>query len=392
MHPRLLLVAAMAALMLGGCDGESGPALPDRGGDSGGTTDTGGERGPAGDSAAGDSAADTLGPDALLCGGVSCDDKLACTEDLCVATGCTNKVKAGFCVIDNTCVKDGDKEGGPGSCRACDAAKSTSAWTEDVSLCASAGLTCVTSACNSGICSTTLAKGYCLISNVCVKHGDANPKNACRVCDITISTTGYQNGTDGTACADDGLGCTDDVCKTGACADPIKSGRCLISGACFYKDELSALQDCRVCLPTSSSTAWSTVADGTKCTDDGISCTTDTCKAGACVNALATGYCKINNTCYTSGATSSTSECQGCVPSSSTTSWSNKANGASCTADALSCTSDSCQGGVCSHKLMSNRCLINGACYSSGALSKTGPCQGCTPAVSASASMRAGRG
>ncbi len=380
-----LVAVAIAALVLGGCNGETAQPGPDNGpaGDTTIPRDASGDSGPVGD--AGDGAvADTYGPDALLCGGVSCDDKLACTQDLCVASGCLNKVKPGYCVINKTCYKEGDKQGGSGSCRKCDTSKSTTAWTDDVSLCAASGLTCTSTTCSAGTCKTELNKDYCLISNVCIKHGATNPKNACRVCDVNLSTTSYQNITDGSACAADGLACTDDVCKTGACAHPLKAGYCKIGSHCYYKGELSALQDCRVCSPSKSATAWSTVPDGTKCTDDGVSCTTDSCKAGKCVNALAPGYCKINNTCYKSGHTSPKSECQGCVPSKSPSGWSNKPAGSKCTADSLSCTSDTCDKGACTHKLMSSRCLIGGKCYVTGASSPGMSCQGCNPSVSTS--------
>ena len=375
-----ILSAALSALVLGGCEVEDGPPP-----DAAGHDALAGDAGDVGaQEAGGDGAVDLPVVDSLLCGGVSCNDKLACTEDLCVASGCMNTIKPGYCVIDKKCYKDGDKEGGPGSCRACDTSKSNSAWTEDVSLCASSGLSCVVTTCSAGLCKTSLNSGYCLVNNVCVKDGQTNPKNACKVCSTYLSTTSYQDDVDGTACGADGLGCTADVCKAGVCTHPLKAGHCLINGSCFYKGELSALQDCRVCEPSTSSTAWSKVADGTSCTDDGVTCTADVCKAGACAHTLAAGFCKISNTCYKSGATSPTSECQGCVPAQSTTAWSKKPNGASCTADALSCTSDTCQSGACTHKLMSGSCLISGTCYVSGAGHPSTPCQGCNPVISQS--------
>ena len=382
----LLMAAALAALVLGGCNGESEQPPLDNGpaGDTAVPGDASGERtdsdGPGGD---GSGAADT-GPDSLLCGGLSCDDKLKCTDDLCVASGCLNKIKTGHCLINKACYNDGDKQGGASSCRKCDSTTSNTAWTEDVSLCASSGQSCTTTKCSAGACKSELVTGYCLISNVCIKHGAADPKNSCRVCNTSMSTTSYQNLSDGAACTSDGLGCTTDVCKAGACNHTLTSGRCKIAGHCYYKGELSALQDCRICEPQKSATSWSTVANGTKCTDDGVACTTDTCQAGKCQNALAAGYCKISNSCYVSGHTSPSSECKGCVPSQSKTSWTNKPGGTKCTADALSCTSDTCQGGVCSHKLMTSRCLIGGKCYVTGAGPPTLPCRGCNPSKSTS--------
>jgi MYXO-CTERM domain-containing protein len=50
--------------------------------------------------------------------------------------------------------------------------------------------------------------------------------------------------------------------------------------------------------------------------------------------------------------------------------------------DGLSCTTDSCSGGTCAHTINAGSCSISGACYASGAPSPSDPCFTCQPAVS----------
>ncbi len=66
--------------------------------------------------------------------------------------------------------------------------------------------------------------------------------------------------------------------------------------------------------------------DSGKCTthqdcDDGLTCTTDTCKEGACSHALQPNACLIGKQCYASGAAHPASPCHLCDPSHSTTSF-----------------------------------------------------------------------
>ncbi len=60
---------------------------------------------------------------------LSCDDGLDCTEDHCDTNGhCQHVVQPGYCMIGNTCYKDGDKS--PGNpCKVCDSSKARDEWT-----------------------------------------------------------------------------------------------------------------------------------------------------------------------------------------------------------------------------------------------------------------------
>ena len=383
-----VLWGGLLAVALAGCPGEDNPPpavdqkvspADVRDGSSDGAKDAAGEAGDAANDASGEDSVD-----AALCGGVSCDDKLACTADVCASSGCINTVKSGHCLINKTCYKEGAANAS-GPCQKCDTTTSNTGWTDTDSLCPGSSLSCVSAKCTSGKCDTKIQSGFCVVSGVCVKDGAANPKNACRTCDTKKSVSSYQNAADGAACTDDNLTCTADTCKTGQCTHAITSGYCLIGGVCYLKGELNPLVACQACDPTKSTSAWSTQADGATCADDGLSCTTDGCKSGKCVHQVTSGSCVINSTCHKSGAQNPKSECQSCEPTTSTTSWSSKSNGTACTADSYSCTSDVCQSGTCAHTLKSGNCLIGGKCYSSGTKQPGKDCVSCVPSKSTSA-------
>ena len=325
--------------------------------------------------------ADSAG-EALICGGKNCNDGLSCTKDLCLASGCSNQLLPGHCLIDKACYKD-QQQKGSGSCQRCDSASSTSAWTDDVSLCSDDGLGCTTTTCASGACQNSLSSGYCLVAGSCVLQGAADPKNGCRVCDVTKSTSSFQSKSNGSSCSDDGLSCTTDSCQAGVCSHKLKSGYCKLNGACYYQNEINPQNACQYCKPAVA-TAWSHRPDGAKCTEDGLSCTDDVCKAGACVNLPKAGHCLIGGSCFASGKTSPTAECRRCDPKLSTSAWSNKPTGSSCSPDKLGCTNDVCQGGACSHKLKAGHCLIGGSCLAKGAAHPSKACHGCNPAKSTS--------
>jgi hypothetical protein len=70
------------------------------------------------------------GPEAGLACTNTCDDGLFCTTDTCIAGVCKSTLKPGYCVIGNTCYRDGDTKPGD-TCQACTAATSTSLWTPE---------------------------------------------------------------------------------------------------------------------------------------------------------------------------------------------------------------------------------------------------------------------
>jgi hypothetical protein len=76
--------------------------------------------------------------------------------------------------------------------------------------------------------------------------------------------------------------------------------------------------------------------------DDGLSCTTDSCVAGACQNTVQAGSCVIDKICYADGDANASDPCKACVAATSTNAWSSLPEGSKCG------TSKSCQAGACS--------------------------------------------
>jgi hypothetical protein len=326
-----------------------------------------------------DGAADTA-----ICGGTVCDDALACTEDLCEASACVHRVRDGFCLIDGACHNAGDRRE-PGSCAGCDPQVSQSAWTDDSTVCPGGGPECMKLACQSGSCTVEIDTGFCVVDSTCVKNGEKDPLSDCRVCDTAKSSVAFQPLTDGSPCTADVQLCTDDVCQQGTCAHPLKAGSCLIEGACHFKDEPHPGADCRACDPSKSVSDWSDRPEGSPCTPDTLTCTSDLCAAGSCTHPLQADACLIGGACYAAKAPQPGVECHGCVPSSSTSSWTVLPDNAPCAAEAFTCTDDRCSGGTCSHPLKTGSCLIAGACYADGA--SVGAGTSCTICAAATAAF-----
>ena len=160
---------------------------------------------------------------------------------------------------------------------------------------------------------------------------------------------------------DDGLSCTDDICKgmglcentpkEGSCALPVKVGGAADGGVsktelrCFVKGDKKTDDPCLICDPETDGSKW-TGANGGVC-DDGSDCTKDDyCQAGQCKGTYYGSQC----------------------------------------ADAYGCTEDLCdgKGGCLGNKLKSDWCLINGVCYQDKQNDPTGSCNTCDVSVSQS--------
>jgi len=178
-----------------------------------------------------------------VCGGTyfgnKCGDGLGCTDDKCDGKGgCTNPMKAGWCLIGGKCYKQNiyDVNG----CGYCDPTKSLFAWTPTPDIC-KVGKYCFTkgtkdsSGC--GVCDPKKsAKGWspapdkCLIGNLCYAKG-AKHSSGCATCDPTKSQSAWTPS----------------------------PGKCWIAGGCYLsgaKDQVG----CGVCNPTKSASAWTTAA------------------------------------------------------------------------------------------------------------------------------------
>jgi hypothetical protein len=102
--------------------------------------------------------------------------------------------------------------------------------------------------------------------------------------------------------------------------------------------------------------------DGTPCGGGKV------CSSGACV-----ADCFIGGTLYTAGTANPGNVCQVCTPASSTTAWSNLADGSACA-----------PGKVCAAGACVADCFIGAALFTAGAANSSDPCQVCTPASSTS--------
>jgi hypothetical protein len=311
-----------------------------------------------------------------------CDDGIACTLNSCVGGKCVNEVKPGFCLIAGVCYADGAYDPKPASCSRCNTTKSQAAWSDDSTACADDGIACTAAVCTTGTCTHQLKAGYCLLKDkVCLKDGDADPENPCKICDSATATADVVNKADGAPCPDDGVSCTDDSCSAGTCIHALKTGFCLIDGACHTDAAVNPAAECAQCNAAASPSAWTDKQDGTPCSSDQIACTVDSCQAGVCTHPVAANSCLIAGTCFTTDATNPAAECQHCDAGANPAGWSDKPKGAPCAADALACTTDACDAGKCAHELMPNNCLIDGACYAAGEMKGPGECSNCNPSV-----------
>ena len=134
---------------------------------------------------------------------------------------------------------------------------------------------CTTDKCTSGKCSYTLTAGYCLISGACYATGKVNAKNKCQKCDTAKSTTAWSGNLTGTCSdtnlctyddkcqadgtckgtaykCDDGLWCTQDAC-TGlgpgpkGCTTAPFTNVCLIGVTCYVDKAVSTANTCHKC-------------------------------------------------------------------------------------------------------------------------------------------------
>ena len=141
--------------------------------------------------------------------------------------------------------------------------------------------------------------------------------------------------------------------------------------------------------------------------DDGLSCTTDVCGVGGCVNVITGGFCVINDTCVTDATPNPANDCQKCAPLVDQKGWTDDdgkpcddsvacthtdtcsagvCQGTSYTCDdGLTCTTDTCLGtgtapAGCDFALQTGNCLIGGQCYGSGDTNPGGSGK-CAPSI-----------
>lgn len=202
----------------------------------------------------------------------------------------------------------------------------------------------------------------------------------CQVAVCTNGSCGVGPGNDGATC-DDGNPCTQtDTCQGGTCvggnpvpcppADachgpgtcdpstgqcgptPLLPGTCFINGTCYQAGEGDPTDQCQVCDPSQSLTAFGFRPDGTAC-DDGNPCTqTDTCQHGVCLGGNYV-VCTAPDACHAAGD---------CNAETGTCSHPALPDGTSCGP------CQTCTGGVCGGGCDATQCLT---CGTDGTTCKT---------------------
>ena len=130
---------------------------------------------------------------------------------------------------------------------------------------------------------------------------------------------------------------------------------CFIAGTCYSPGDLNPSNACTACDPDSSNSQWSNV-DGETC-DDGLYCTVgDRCSAGKCEGDERA--CDDGVAC--NGAETCDETQEACASAESACD-----EGQTCDVENDECSS-TCNG-----------CVIDGSCYSDGAVSPSNPCMVC---------------
>ena len=216
-----------------------------------------------------------------------------------------------------------------------------------------------------GMCTSGAATLVC-ISGVCDPNGNAcgyavgdgscTSSNGSVVCDSgACSTTGICEPAGG--CEVNADCSTGNVCKANACVPG-----CSISGVFYPANTQNPANSCQVCIPASSTTAWSSVSNGTACNDGNLCTQGDVCQSGTCVGEPV--VCNPSDACHVAGT---------CNPSTGACSNPTAPDGTTCN-DGNACTqSDVCQSGTCTGTPVV--CTASDACHTAGTCNpSTGAC------------------
>ncbi len=182
--------------------------------------------------------------------------------------------------------------------------------------------------------------------------GAGTAPNSCQVCVPSVSTSGFTALPDATPC---GAG---NLCAFGNC-----TAACFINGAIVATGTADPAGGCRACQPAISTTAYTSIADGTPCASGEV------CRTGVC-----TAGCFIAGAFVPPTAVNPSGTCQQCRPDNTATAWSDSVDGTVCALGKV------CETGQCN-----SACFIDGGLYDAGTLDPSNPCHDCQPQVSTSA-------
>ncbi len=109
------------------------------------------------------------------------------------------------------------------------------------------GFECLVWECINNRCSSEIRDAFCLIEGKCYKDHEANPSEECLECNSLIDKKNWSQK-EGDICRDDGLECTNDICKSGICIHPYKDKyeKCILSNA--DKGICDGLGNCVKCI------------------------------------------------------------------------------------------------------------------------------------------------
>lgn len=205
-------------------------------------------------------------------------DAFSCTSDVCLAGLCEHPLNPGNCMIDNACVAAGATR--PGNvCEKCDPMVSATSWTPNNGVSCNDGFLCTTNdVCTNRVCGGTLEG--CFINDACVAEGAPRDATSCFVCDSSANPSTYTALPLGSDCpVEDSLTCTTQACGlNGTCERVIDLGFCVIDNACVGSGVENPNNNCQVCNPLVSQTAWSNRVNGTTCDVGGCVCTNGECR------------------------------------------------------------------------------------------------------------------
>ncbi|MCL2822624.1 MAG: hypothetical protein FWD57_01410 [Polyangiaceae bacterium] len=309
------------------------------------------------------------------------DDGLAWTVDTCDGAGTCRHIPTGQCYIEGEFFANGEVNP-KNPCEECDSGTLVTNWLPrpQGTDCPTDNLGWTIDECDGfGACTHEPIDG-CWIDGDRVPVGDVNPDNECQWCNPAASASNWSPRPKGTECESDGRTCTHDQCDGfGECEHPVFTG-CLIGGLCIDDRASDPANDCMECNIAQANDRYSPKANGEVCEDDGV-------EIGACDGSgqcfeLPPGKCIVDDEEFANGATNPEKPCQRCDAFMNPTGWTNRAKGAACTDDGLTCTSNSCDGfGTCDAFIITG-CLIGGACVDVGAKNSSNKCEECDPAFS----------
>ncbi len=205
-----------------------------------------------------------------------------------------------------------------------------------------------TSCGSGGICHTGTCVSGCEIGGVYYVANAPDPNDPCQTCQPGTKTSTWSSIADGTSCGNS------QVCKGGSCGT-----QCDIDGTVYLSGITNPSNACQSCQPGTSTTTWTSLANGTTC-GTGEVCNNTTCSSG----------CSIDGVVYASGVANPSNACESCQPSLTSLAWSNVTDGTSC-GSAEICRTGACVSG----------CEIQGVYYAASAANPSNACQSCQPSV-----------